>query len=213
MDLIESGKNEGAKLECGGDRSSDKGYFVQPTVFTDVQDNMRIAKEEVKSSFLSKIYFCVIFNDFRMVSSMLWNGILNVVQPYHECCAIVPSTLSIAVARNRRLRFTICLFIMPVAGAWKRSQGSAWEPLTYSAYLFRHFIYYISDLRTSYANNEIQNNRWGDWTCKQHYVWSWCRRIHQQPGKGHHDITWNQGWTCLVSIFMEWNWRLYHSTI
>ncbi|XP_028397767.1 aldehyde dehydrogenase, mitochondrial-like [Dendronephthya gigantea] len=47
LDLIESGKSEGAKLECGGDRSSDKGYFIQPTVFTDVQDNMRIAKEEI----------------------------------------------------------------------------------------------------------------------------------------------------------------------
>ena len=51
MDLIESGKNDGAKLECGGDRSSDKGYFIQPTVFTDVQDDMRIAQEEVKISF------------------------------------------------------------------------------------------------------------------------------------------------------------------
>jgi hypothetical protein len=52
MDLIESGKNEGAKLQCGGDRSSDKGYFIQPTVFTDVQDDMRIAKEEVKPTAL-----------------------------------------------------------------------------------------------------------------------------------------------------------------
>lgn len=56
LDLIESGKSEGAKLECGGDRSSDKGYFIQPTVFTDVQDNMRIAKEEVIHIFLAMIY-------------------------------------------------------------------------------------------------------------------------------------------------------------
>ena len=48
MDLIESGKKEGAKLECGGARHGDKGYFVQPTVFSDVKDDMRIAKEEVK---------------------------------------------------------------------------------------------------------------------------------------------------------------------
>ena len=47
LELIESGKNEGATLECGGDRSSEKGYFIQPTVFTGVQDNMRIAQEEV----------------------------------------------------------------------------------------------------------------------------------------------------------------------
>jgi len=47
MSLIESGKKEGAKLATGGSRYGDKGYFVQPTVFTDVQDNMRIAQEEI----------------------------------------------------------------------------------------------------------------------------------------------------------------------
>lgn len=47
MDLIESGKKEGAKLECGGERLGDKGYFVKPTIFTDVKEDMRIAKEEI----------------------------------------------------------------------------------------------------------------------------------------------------------------------
>lgn len=32
---------------CGGSQFGDKGYFVMPTVFSDVQDNMRIANEEV----------------------------------------------------------------------------------------------------------------------------------------------------------------------
>jgi len=47
LDLIESGKKEGANLKCGGDRHGDKGYFIQPTVFSDVTDEMRIAKEEI----------------------------------------------------------------------------------------------------------------------------------------------------------------------
>ena len=47
MDLIESGKKEGAKLECGGKRVGDKGYFIAPTVFSDVTDDMRIANEEI----------------------------------------------------------------------------------------------------------------------------------------------------------------------
>ncbi|XP_064618781.1 aldehyde dehydrogenase, mitochondrial-like [Lineus longissimus] len=47
MDLIDSGKKQGAKLLAGGNRIGDKGFFVEPTVFTDVQDNMRIAKEEI----------------------------------------------------------------------------------------------------------------------------------------------------------------------
>lgn len=45
--LIESGKTEGARLETGGCRKGTKGYFVEPTVFSNVQDNMRIAREEV----------------------------------------------------------------------------------------------------------------------------------------------------------------------
>jgi aldehyde dehydrogenase (NAD+) len=46
-DLIESGKKQGAKVQCGGGRLGDKGYFVKPTVFSDVQDHMRIATEEI----------------------------------------------------------------------------------------------------------------------------------------------------------------------
>merc|ERR1712151_179758 len=47
LGYIESGKEEGAKLALGGGRDGDKGYFVQPTVFTEVQDHMKIAKEEI----------------------------------------------------------------------------------------------------------------------------------------------------------------------
>lgn len=47
MGLIESGKKEGAKLEFGGSRVGSRGFFVQPTVFSDVTDNMRIAREEI----------------------------------------------------------------------------------------------------------------------------------------------------------------------
>lgn len=48
QELVESGKQEGAKLVAGGDRVEGlSGFFMQPTVFADVEDNMRIAKEEV----------------------------------------------------------------------------------------------------------------------------------------------------------------------
>ena len=52
--LIESGKQQGAKLECGGGRHGDKGYYIQSTVFSGVTDDMRIAQEEV----LLKIVKC-----------------------------------------------------------------------------------------------------------------------------------------------------------
>ncbi|XP_052214728.1 aldehyde dehydrogenase, mitochondrial-like isoform X3 [Dreissena polymorpha] len=47
LGLIESGKQQGASLQCGGERQGDIGYFVKPTVFSDVTDDMRIAKEEI----------------------------------------------------------------------------------------------------------------------------------------------------------------------
>ncbi|XP_020825856.1 aldehyde dehydrogenase, mitochondrial [Phascolarctos cinereus] len=47
LGYISSGKDEGAKLLCGGGPAADRGYFIQPTIFGDVQDNMTIAREEI----------------------------------------------------------------------------------------------------------------------------------------------------------------------
>ncbi|WKB37189.1 aldehyde dehydrogenase family protein [Terrilactibacillus sp. S3-3] len=43
---IDQGQTEGAELLTGG-HSSEKGYFVEPTIFADVHDSMTIAKEEI----------------------------------------------------------------------------------------------------------------------------------------------------------------------
>lgn len=48
LGYIEKGKQEGAKLLTGGKRFGDKGYYIEPTVFADVEDDMTIAKEEVR---------------------------------------------------------------------------------------------------------------------------------------------------------------------
>ncbi len=50
-------RNEGAKLLCSGDRVGDRGYFVAPTVFADVHDEMRIAQEEIFGPVMSIIPF------------------------------------------------------------------------------------------------------------------------------------------------------------
>ncbi|KAJ8449120.1 hypothetical protein Cgig2_004175 [Carnegiea gigantea] len=44
---IKSGIESNAKLECGGDKIGSKGYFIQPTVFSDVKDDMLIAQDEI----------------------------------------------------------------------------------------------------------------------------------------------------------------------
>jgi len=57
LGYIEAGQREGAKLNCGGGRVGDKGYFVEPTVFSDVQDDMKIAREEIFGPVMSIIKF------------------------------------------------------------------------------------------------------------------------------------------------------------
>ncbi|HEX4751071.1 MAG TPA: aldehyde dehydrogenase family protein [Bryobacteraceae bacterium] len=57
LSYIESGKKDGAKLVTGGDRVGDKGYFVAPTVFADVQDDMKIAQEEIFGPVMSVMKF------------------------------------------------------------------------------------------------------------------------------------------------------------
>ncbi|XP_044260875.1 cytosolic 10-formyltetrahydrofolate dehydrogenase isoform X2 [Tribolium madens] len=46
LEYVKMGVKEGAKLEYGGERLNRKGYFLQPTIFSHVEDNMFIAKEE-----------------------------------------------------------------------------------------------------------------------------------------------------------------------
>lgn len=57
LSYIESGKREGAALLAGGKRVGDKGYFVEPTVFVDVKDHMKIAREEIFGPVMSIIKF------------------------------------------------------------------------------------------------------------------------------------------------------------
>ena len=57
MRYIESGKKEGARLVCGGGSVGDRGYFIQPTVFADVKDDMTIAREEIFGPVMSIIKF------------------------------------------------------------------------------------------------------------------------------------------------------------
>ena len=60
MSYIDAGKGEGAKLVAGGERAdigTGKGYFVKPTIFDDVQPDMRIAREEIFGPVLATIRF------------------------------------------------------------------------------------------------------------------------------------------------------------
>lgn len=57
MSLIESGKREGAHCVTGGQRFGDVGFFVEPTLFTNVSDNMEIAQKEIFGPVMSVLRF------------------------------------------------------------------------------------------------------------------------------------------------------------
>ena len=59
LGFIESGKNEGAEVRLGGNRArkDSGGFFVEPTVFANVDPKMKIAREEIFGPVLSTITF------------------------------------------------------------------------------------------------------------------------------------------------------------
>ncbi len=60
LGYIDSGKAEGAKLVTGGGRASvdgGRGYFVEPTIFDNVSNEMKIAREEIFGPVLATIAF------------------------------------------------------------------------------------------------------------------------------------------------------------
>ena len=57
LGYIEVGRDSGAALSLGGSRCSDVGYFVEPTVFSNVTNSMKIAREEIFGPVLSVIPF------------------------------------------------------------------------------------------------------------------------------------------------------------
>jgi len=60
LGYIEAGKQEGAKLIAGGNRVSvdgSKGFFIEPTIFGDVSNDMKIAQEEIFGPVLATLTF------------------------------------------------------------------------------------------------------------------------------------------------------------
>jgi aldehyde dehydrogenase (NAD+) len=57
MAYIESGRTQGGRLVRGGGRVGERGYFIEPTIFADVCDEMTIAQEEIFGPVMSVIPF------------------------------------------------------------------------------------------------------------------------------------------------------------
>jgi len=57
LSYIDKGKAEGAKCLTGGSRFGNKGFFIEPTIFTEVHDEMSIARDEIFGPVMSILPF------------------------------------------------------------------------------------------------------------------------------------------------------------
>ena len=97
LGYIEAGKSEGAKLVAGGKRVSvdgGKGYFVEPTIFDAVDNNMKIAQEEIFGPVLATIPF----DDVEQVAELANQNI------YGLAAAVWTNDIRKAHAVARRLK-------------------------------------------------------------------------------------------------------------
>lgn len=76
LSYIESGIAEGAKLVCGGKeakvKGGEKGFYIEPTIFTDVTNDMKIAQEEIFGPVLSVIRYDTIDEAIQMANDTIY---------------------------------------------------------------------------------------------------------------------------------------------
>lgn len=133
-EYIDSGKRAGAVLATGGGRPADlpRGYFLQPTIFGAVRNDMRIAREEIFGPVLSVLPFADIDEAIRITND----------SPYGLGGAIYTADLAKGLEIAKRIRTgtvningAVSLLHTPFGG-FKESgigrEGSRWGMLEYS---------------------------------------------------------------------------------
>ena len=82
LEYVEVGRAEGAKLQCGGRRLDQgdyqHGFFMEPTVFTDVDPKMRIAQEEIFGPVVAVIP-CEDFEDAVLIANNIEYGLSSAI--------------------------------------------------------------------------------------------------------------------------------------
>jgi len=144
LSFIDAGKKDGAKLVAGGNRVSvngDKGYFIEPTIFGDVKNDMRIAQEEIFGPVLSVLTF----DDIDEVVERANNN------PYGLAAAVWTRDVKKAHTVSRRLK---------AGTVWINTYGLMDAALPFGGYkssgfgreLGAHAMEYYTELKTVWLN-------------------------------------------------------------
>ncbi|KAJ0881797.1 putative aldehyde dehydrogenase (NAD(P)(+)) [Helianthus annuus] len=94
LSYIEHGKRQGATLLTGGNPCREKGYYIEPTIFTDVKDDMLIATDEIFGPVMCVIKFKTIEEAIARANSTR----------YGLAAGIVTKDLNIANTVSRSIR-------------------------------------------------------------------------------------------------------------
>ncbi|KAJ3671101.1 hypothetical protein LUZ60_008527 [Juncus effusus] len=94
LKYIEIGKTEGATLLTGGKSCGDKGYYIEPTIFTDVKEDMKIAQDEIFGPVMSLMKFKTIEEAIEKANNT----------KYGLAAGIVTKDLNIANRVSRSIR-------------------------------------------------------------------------------------------------------------
>ena len=144
LGYIEAGKKEGAKLVAGGNRVSvegGKGFFIEPTIFGDVKNDMTIAREEILEPVLSVLTF----DDIEEVIEQANNN------PYGLASAVWTRDIKKAHSVSRRLK---------AGTVWINTYGLMDASLPFGGYkssgfgreLGAHAIEHYTEMKTVWLN-------------------------------------------------------------
>ncbi|KMT03023.1 hypothetical protein BVRB_8g195860 isoform A [Beta vulgaris subsp. vulgaris] len=94
LSYIKSGREEGADLLVGGEPCGEKGYYIAPTIFSDVKDDMKIAKDEIFGPVMSLMKFKTIDDAIQRANATR----------YGLAAGIVTKNIDIANTVSRSIR-------------------------------------------------------------------------------------------------------------
>jgi len=113
MEYIDAGKQEGAKVETGGKRKGDVGYFIEPTIFSNVTDDMKIMQEEIFGPVCSIAKFKTKEDAIKVGNTSTYGlaagkseneTLENALQPLTNITAVHTSNLNTAIEVSNALR-------------------------------------------------------------------------------------------------------------